>query len=116
MNPSYFMLFFLVAVFLAIPLDLTFSLHWSTMSQQSTGAPRAVEVALLQTQMERFIILIMGRVRLRTRVSVRTSRAKMSQDTLGALANRYSVIPSVVTDSVYSKSVGHVQYVSSRMY
>ena len=86
------------------------------MSQQSTGAPRAVEVALPQTQMERFIIIIMGLVKLRTHVSVRTSRAKMSQDTLGALANRYSVIPSVVTGSVYSKSVGHVHYVSSRMY
>ena len=86
-----------------MPLDLTFSPIWSTMFQQSTGAPRAVEVALLRTQMEQFITIAMGCAWLRTLVSVRTSRAKMSQDMLGALANRYYVILHVQMGGVSSK-------------
>ena len=86
--------------FLAMPLDLTFSHHWSTMFQQCTGAPRVVEVAWPPIQMELSTTSTTERVRLRTRVSVRTSQAKMNQDMQEALASRSSVTLSAGMENV----------------
>ena len=70
------------------------------MFQQCTGALKGVEVALHQIQTELSTTTTMGRVRLRTRASVRTSQAKMNQDTQGALASRSSVTLSAGMENV----------------
>ena len=73
------------------------------MYLQCTGAPRVVEVASPLTQMEQFITTTMERVKLRTRVSVRTSQVKMNQDMQGALANRSYVILSAGMENAWSE-------------
>lgn len=69
------------------------------------GVPRGAEVVLPQKQMEPSTITTLVHVRLRTRVSVGTSPAKMNRDTLGVLASRSYAIHNAETDNVLSKLV-----------
>ena len=67
---------------------------------QFIGAPRAVEVDLLTIQMEPFTTTTMELVRLRTRVSVKTSQVKMDQDMQGVLVSRSFVILNAGMENV----------------